>query len=438
MPDRFSLYTESDPGPGKWWQAFGNHELNALVDEALSGNFDIRTAISKLKQARAEARKAGADLFPTLDYDAAAEKSRQQTKTDDDGRSSTQSKNLSAGLSASYELDLWGRLRALHNSELLEYQATREDLEAATVTVAADVTTAWIDILSVRQQISILEEQIKINQQILNLQELRFMNGQADSLDVSQQSEALAEAKAILPTLQLEEEQQGNALAVLLGRAGKGNITISRTHLPHLIPLPKTGLPADLLASRPDVRAAGLRLKEADWQVSAAKADRLPSMTLSTEAAFSSSSLDLLFSNWISSLAASITGPLFDAGSRAAEVELAAAETDEYLTAYAQTVAEAVQEVENSLITEKRQTEYINLLKDQLDASRITVKNAHLQYMNGQDNYLDYLTAWTTAQSLERQLVEEQATLVKNRVTLYRTLGGDWTKKLIPDLSRQN
>jgi len=205
-----------------------------------------------------------------------------------------------------------------------------------------------------------------------------------------------------------------------------------------LIPLPKTGLPADLLASRPDVRAAGLRLKEADWQVSAAKADRLPAMTLSTEAVFSSSSLDLLFSNWISSLAASITGPLFDAGSRAAEVELAAAGTDEYLTAYAQTVAEAVQEVENSLITEKRQTEYINLLKDQLDASRITVKNAHLQYMNGQDNYLDYLTAWTTAQSLERQLVEEQATLVKNRVTLYRTLGGDWTKKLIPDLSRQN
>jgi len=212
MPDRFSLYTESDPGPGKWWQAFGNHELNALVDEALSGNFDIRTAISKVKQARAEARKAGAELFPTLDYDAAAEKSWQQTKTDDDGQSSTQSKTLSAGLSASYELDLWGRLRALHNSELLEYQATREDLEAATVTVAADVTTAWIDILSVRQQISILEEQIKINQQILNLQELRFMNGQADSLDVSQQSEALAEAKAILPTLQLEEEQQGNAL----------------------------------------------------------------------------------------------------------------------------------------------------------------------------------------------------------------------------------
>ena len=292
------------------------------------------------------------------------------------------------------------------------------------------MVTAWIDILSVRRQITVLKDQIALNQKILTLQEVRFMNGQADALDVSQQREALAEVKALLPPLQLEEETGLNALAVLLGKADTSGIIISQADLPDLIALPGTGLPADLLAARPDIRAAGLRLNEMDWQVSAARADRLPSLTLSADAVFSSSTLDLLFSNWITTLAASVTGPLFDAGYRSAEVDRAKAEADQYLTAYAQTVAQAIQEVQDCLVTEKRQTEYIDRLNEQLAASRTTVEDAHLQYMNGQDNYLSYLSAWLTAQALERQLVSEQAALVKNRVALYRALGGDWTRNL--------
>ena len=430
MPERFSLYTGSEPGPGTWWQAFGSSELDTLVDQALAGNFDIRTALAKVRQAEAQAREAGADLSPELNYTGGTDKSWKQTKTNSEGRSSSSSKSFSAGLTAGYELDLWGRLHALHTSELLEYEATREDLEAAAVTVAADVVTAWIDILSARQQIAILEKQIHVNQRMLELQELRFVNGQADTLDVSQQREAVVQAKALLPGLKLTEQQQLNGLAVLLGKAGTTALSISRADLPDLIPLPPTGLPAGLLASRPDVRAAGLRLKAADWQVSAARAQRLPALTLSADAAFSSSSLDLLFSNWIATLAASITGPLLDGGAIEAKVAQVRAQADQVLSAYAQTVAEAVQEVEDSLVTEKRQDEYIRLLEEQLAASRITLKDAHLQYMNGQDNYLTYLTAWTQVQALERQLVAERANLVKNRVSLYRTLGGDWTRNL--------
>lgn len=226
MPDRFSLYTESGAGPGDWWQAFGSHELDALVNQALAGNFDIRTAVSKVRQAEAEARKAGADLSPALDVEGGAEKSWQRAKTDAGGTSSDVSKTLSTGLAAGYELDLWGKLSALHTSELLEYRATREDLEAAAVTVAADVTTAWVEVLSVRQQIATVTGQIDTNRKMLDLQELRFLNGQADTLDVSQQREALAEARALLPPLQLEEETQLNALAVLLGRAGNPKVEI--------------------------------------------------------------------------------------------------------------------------------------------------------------------------------------------------------------------
>jgi NodT family efflux transporter outer membrane factor (OMF) lipoprotein len=431
LPERYSLYTSADPGPGRWWEAFYSDSLNRLVEEALAGNFDVRTAWARLRQADAVARQAGADLKPTVDAVAGADKSWQQTKADNTGTRHTESDTFSGGLSAAYELDLWGRLDALRRSEVLELDAVREDLDAAAVTVSAAVVTAWIDILSSRRQIDILAEQIDINQRMLKLQELRFVNGQANALDVSQQKEALAAAKAKRPTLELDEQIQRNALAVLLGRAGSADLSIGGSTLPDLIPLPKTGLPADLLAARPDVRAAGLRLKAVDWQVSAARADRLPAITLSADAAFSSDALDLFFSNWITTLAASITGPIFDGGGRAAEVERTRAAADEALTAYAQTVAEAIGEVEDSLVTETRQAEYIKLLEEQLGASQTTLKSAHLQYMNGQDNYLDYLTAWTSVQDLQRQLVDEQATLLKNRVTLYRTLGGDWTGTLI-------
>ena len=139
-------------------------------------------------------------------------------------------------------------------------------------------------------------------------------------------------------------------------------MAVSQKTLPELIPLPATGLPADLLAARPDVRAAGLRLKEADWQVSAARADRLPAVTLSAAAEFSSDALNLLFSNWVATLAASLAGPLFDGGYRSAEVDRTRAVAEEYLTAYARTVAEAIREVEDSLVTETRQNEYIALL----------------------------------------------------------------------------
>ncbi len=426
VPDRYSLFVADDPGPGKWWEAFGSDELNRLVEVALADNFDIRTAWSRLKQADAVARQAGADLMPSVEYGAGAEVGRTQTKTDETGTRRSDDQTFSAGVSAAYELDLWGRLNAARKSETLEYEAVGKDLEAAAVTVAAEVVTAWVETLSLRRQIAILQDQIQINQKMLKILELRFVNGQADALDVSQQREVLAAARANLPPLQLAEQKQRNALALLLGQSTESNLTISQTVLPEPIPLPATGLPADLLARRPDIRAAGLRLSASDWQVSAARADRLPAITLSPSIAFSSDTIDLLFGNWVASLAAGVTGPIFDGGFRSAELARTQAVVEETLTVYARVVAEAIQEVEDGLVTEMRQQEYLELLEDRRKTSRLTMKDARLQYTNGQGNYIDYLTAWTSFQELERQLVSEHAILIQNRVTLYRALGGDW------------
>ncbi len=428
MPAAYSLYSEGVPVADHWWESFDSPELNRLVETALSGNFDIRTALARLRQADAVARQAGAALMPTVDVTMSGEINRthSQTTSQADGVTS-EDKTWYAGLGAAYEVDLWGRLRAQKQSQSLEYQAVEEDLTTARMTVAANVVQTWIDLVATRKQIDILETQIKTNEDLLSLEKIRFANGQAQALDVSQQQEALAAAKAQMPQLRITENQLRSTLTILLGKAMDKDIEALDAALPELIPLPAVGVPADLLAARPDVRAAGLRLKSADWSVAAARADRLPNITLSATAAYSSGKLDLLFNNWFLNLAAAVTGPVFDAGSRQAEVDRTRAVADEYLAAYAQTVAQSIREVEDSLVEEKQQETYINLLNDQLAAARISVKDARLLYLNGQSDYLSYLTAWTSVQSLERQLIAEQAGRIKYRVTLYRALGGSWS-----------
>ena len=434
MPHSYELYHVGEPGIGPWWTVFDSAELNAFITEALSQNFDIQSVYARLRQAQAVAQQVGAQKLPNLNYELEGGKSRTQTKATEYAPTLiAEQETWRAGLAASYEIDLWGRVRAEQRAEIVQAEAVREDLDAAAVSVAGEVILTWLDIIAERRKMVILNEQIRTNETLLELQELRFANGIASGLDVSQQKQALAAAKSEMPLLELSERILLSQLTLLLGRASSQDLQIQQDTLPGLIDMPSTGLPADLLASRPDVRAAGLRLRSADWEVSAARANRLPSLSLSASAAFSSGNVDLLFDNWVTSLSASLTGPLFDAGRRKAEVARTRAVAEERLADYAKTVAQAIKEVEDYLVAERYQQDYLILLTEQLNAARLTLKNASLQYQNGQSDYLSYLSAWNTIQSIERQMVAEEATLIKNRVGLYRAVGGSWVRNLIPE-----
>ena len=433
LPAKYSLYaSEAEPKAGsmsrEWRVFFDNDELNRLVARALAGSFDIETARARFAQAWAVARRTDSSAWPALNYDAGAQATRTRIKS-----ASSQSVSVSGeeawtlGLGASYEIDLWGRVKSMRRAGAIKIEAAREDLAAAAVTVAAKTVELWIDIISVRQQIGILEKQIKSARNLLSLQQSRFLNGVGKAFDISQQTEALAAIKAEAPLLRLEERQLMTSLAFLLGMASAQGLEIRQTTIPQPIPMPSAGLPADLLANRPDVRAAGLRLKSADWEVSAARSDRLPSISLSAQSLFSSGALHLLFDQWISTLGASLTGPIFDGGRRRAEVERTRAVAKERLALYAQTVAKAVKEVEDSMAGEEFRNVYVELLEDQLKAARITTQGALLIYLNGQGDYDSYLRALTGGQSLERRLVLAKASRAKARVALCRALGGDWT-----------
>lgn len=420
-----STYNSIQNGTGKldgWWRAFKSQELNHLVDTALDENFDIQVAWARLKQAQTEVVKSRAGLFPELDI--GLEGSRTRTYADQDLISDSKSSSLQ--LAASYESDLWSKISSRHRANRLSARAAFEDMHTAKISLVGEVVSTWIDFVALRQEVEVLRKQIQLNNNLFQLQIKRFEKGMATALEVTQQKELLASSRSALPSLQARKRLALHELAFLLGRADPQSICIQQKHLPKPIPRPKTGIPVDLLAKRPDVRAAFLRLRSSDWEVSVAKANRLPSLSISAQMAFSSDNFQLAWGDWLTRLGANLTAPLFDAGYLQAEVHRTEAIVDEHLANYALTILEAVKEVRDALANEVAQKEKLSRLKEELDAAKQAREQARIRYLKGQSDYLNFLTQQRSVQSLERDLIAARADWLSYRVALYRALGAGW------------
>jgi NodT family efflux transporter outer membrane factor (OMF) lipoprotein len=430
LPKTFSLYTAESEPITRWWEEFNDPDLNTLITTALADSFTLKEAWARLNQARALAVQAGADLYP--DLTGTAEASYEDQRSDTGFRRTVSNENYFLGVASSYELDLWGRIRSQRESALLEASAVREDLNAAAMTLAAEVASRWINILSQKMQKELLERQLKINLLYLELIELRFRNAMVSALDVYQQKQIVESVKAEIPLVEAQEQLLRHELALLLGRPAQTLLHISREDFPVLIQLPATGLPADLLSARPDLRATGMRLTAADWQVAAARANRLPAISLTAQAGYDSGDMDILFDNWLLSLAGNLTAPIFDGNRRAAEVDRRMAISDENLAAYRRTVLTAFKEVEDALVSESKQREHIEGLEKAADTANKALVEAGNRYRNGLTDYLPVLTQLLTFQGLERELIRQNTNLLISRVNLYRALGGTWTESLTP------
>lgn len=425
MPKQYRLFTDKGiDTPDKWWKSFQSSELNKLIERGLENNFDILQARARIKQAKASLEKVGGSVVPSISVNTGATHS---IVPDTDGTNA-----YSLGLSASYELDLWGRVDALVEAERLDYKATQADLETSAMSIAASITETWLSIISTRQAIQILNGQVKNNLTMLTLLEFRFENGMTTVLDVLQQQEALASSRAAVPPLEAQEQELLNTLALLLGYSSSDAVNVRQQTLPQIPYLPSTGIPADLLAKRPDIRSAGLNLKSSDWDIAAVRANRLPAVNLTGSHLYSSANFSTLLDNWVFSLGASLAATLYDGGVKSAEVKRVEAVVEEELASYKQTVFNAVFDVENSIMNEKKQAEYITLLNQQLSLARKVLKEAERQYTNGLQTFLPVITEIPKVQILEKQIVTEKATLLKYRIALFRSIGGSWAQELIP------
>jgi len=428
-----SLDPVGTPTTQAWWTRFDNTELDTLVEMALGGSFDVLSARARLMQFEAIARKSGAELWPSLTGTAGADYFRNSVQASSRApRLYDSSDRFALGAGVSYELDLWGRVYSLRESDVLRVIAGQEDVRSAAMTVAALTAETWLRLVSTRAETRLVESQVETNRIVLRSLVLRFRNALSTGLDVLQQQETLAASLAELPLLAAAESRLKTQLAILLGKAPGTEPEIITMDLPLLPSLPALGVPADLLEQRPDVRSAWYVLMAADWAVSAGEADRLPKITLAAEASYSGESA-VVFSNWLTNLSAGLTAPLFDGGRRAAEVERLRGLVEENVQAYGKIVATAVGEVRDALINEVRQGEYLLRLNDQFRYASLARDEAREGYLNGRDDFLSFILEHKSAQSLERLVLSQRVELLRYRVALHRALGGDIS--LQPSLS---
>ena len=427
FPSRYSLYSTSREfsgarEEGAWWQGFKDPELNDLMARALGKNFNIREAWARWDGARALYQKQRSGFFPSLEG--------RGKYTGVDNHDTGGNETFSLGLGASYEVDLWGRVAARVRVDQLEMEASRADLEAAANSVTASLAEQWIDLIAVRQEADLVRKQIETNGALEDLLEFRFEKSIASALDLLQQQKALQQSQSRLPEILAREALLLNSMALLMGRPPGTDLGIRARKFPPLPPLPPRGIPADLLALRPDVRAAGLRLKSSDWEVAASRADRLPALSITAGLSYDGPTVSTLFDNWIANLAGNLVGPIFDAGKKSAEVVRKRAQAREELAAYERVVMPAIREVEDNLVGEIMQGKTLSLLDREIETNRRLFAEAERHYSRGLESYLPVVSALMGTQELEITRVRRRAAYFKYRIGLYRSLGGAWTQDI--------
>lgn len=400
-----------------WWSHYEDEALNTILETAFSKNPDLNQIRARLSQAEAVTMSNRSAFFPTLDVNG----SRSQLEGD---TSLSTGSDYSLRGAASYELDLWGENIAQFKSARLREQASREDLYAAGITLAANIVNNWLQLASLYDQEAIIRKQIDTNKTVLGLQEKRFERGSAVALDVLQQEETLARSQALLPDILSAQRQAKNNLAVLVGQTPGDSLDLRIEGLPTPLAIPPYGLPSDLLSDRPDIRAGWARLIAADHDTWAAFTDRLPRFDLTASYSSDAAKISDLFSAWLLDMAAGVALPIIDGGSRRAEEMRRDALGDEAYYVYQSLVLQAVLDVENSLTQNIYQDQKLDALRKQLDASYKTLEQAQFSYANGESSYINVLNSLTNSQTLEQQIAIERLAQAQARVNLYRVLGG--------------
>jgi NodT family efflux transporter outer membrane factor (OMF) lipoprotein len=419
VPETFSAQGAA-PLPQKWWESLNDPELNALMEDALAGNFTIRTAWDRLRQAEALADQATSFLLPSVSYSGMARRTRR-----DVGNTKTYGNDYRLGVAAAYEIDLWGRARSAYDATLLDQQARQEDVAAAAMTVSAAVAKLWYQLAETRQAFIVLQAQLKTNQQVLDLVNLQFNASKVGAPDVLRQKQLVESTQGQLIQTQEREVLLQNALSVLTGRAA-GEWAVPEASMVSLPVLPAVGLPSEVLQRRPDVRSVWLAVQAADARVAVAITDKYPSLSLSASTDTTSTHVEDLFDDWLSNMAANIAGPLFDAGRRQAEVERSQAVVSQLLNQYSQTVLEALQDVEDALTQEYHQALFLASLQAQLKLAQEVSQKTYGRYKQGLLDYLRVLDALRTEQLLEVRELAARRRLLDHRIDLCRSIAGSW------------
>ena len=421
--------------PVQWWQSFDDPHLNQLVQQALQDNPDLQATYWRLQQADAAAAQARSGFWPRLTGSLEnTEQRRAASSGFDFSGAENEGNSWSGSLAAGYEVDLWGRVRSGARAAEAGRLAQAENLQTAALTLSAEVAGTWMQLQEQWGQTELLEQQLEINRKTLRALELRFGSGVSAAADVLQQRQLVQQSEQELQQSQYNQQILRVQLAALLG-IPEQQLPVARGdygHLPPLPAMPVTGIPAELLLRRPDVKRAQRELLQGHYLASQAWAERLPSLSLRLFYSGGGASLADIAEDWLMNFTAALDGVIFDGGALSAAQRQQEAVEQERWVGFRNTVIQALAEVEQALINEDAIVTRISHLQERAElASQITVRQRRA-YGLGAVDFLNVLSATNNQQSLERQLLTARRELLENRVTLYRALSGGLQPQDLP------
>jgi len=424
-----------------WWKVFGDSRLNAMVEEVLQKNLDLKQAAAKILELEAQFNQTRADRFPELNLQAEAQRRRQVATRSIPGLSSNReitSYNLS--FPASFELDLWGRLARADEAARADLLAARENRHTLTQTIIAETISLYFKMESVERRIRINRQTVENYEKNLDLVKSRYRRGLVDAFNLVQARRTVSQAKSLLPNLEEELGTTQQALSVLLGRYPKTHPARRQpdAYFQSLTPVPP-GLPSALLLRRPDIRVAEAKLMALNARIGVAEAGRFPRVTLTGSLGYTSNELDNLFTpaNHLWSIAAGLVQPLFDAGRLKSAQRAAESRYKQGVIEYAKVVLKAFSEVEGALLTRKKQLERRRLLLDFVSEANAAYEMARERYARGVTGYLNVLDAQRSYFQAQENLVLAELAILTNRVTLHRALGGGWGSTTPPHENKE-
>jgi len=439
IPDTWTgTTTASRTVPQSWLADFDDPVLNALVKDAMEGNFDLQAAAARVEAARGRAKIDAADRYPQVSAGLNASRTKRNS-TGNFAIVSSVSNNFNTGLDVSWEADVWGKLRNQARAGLLESEATAADYHAARLSLAANISQAWFNAIEAKLQVELAHKTANSFRNNLEVIEAGFRNGINGALEVRLERANVAGAEGRLEARKILLDEAVRTLEVLLGRYPSSSLELAN-HLPEINRNVPPGLPSELLERRPDVQAAELRFAASDERVQQARKNLLPSINLTASGGTSTDEfknlLDGDFLVW--SIASGLTAPIFQGGRLRAQVDVTLADQTEAVADYAQVALQAFQEVETALTAERLLVEQEIALQTAATESIEAEKLALEQYRAGLVDIVTLLESQRRSFEAQSALIETSNQRLQNRIDLYLALGGSFSQQAVSLLDKQS
>ena len=412
-----------------WWDQLGDPVLNDLISSALRDNYDVKIAAARIEEFAGRYGFTRADLFPQVGAGAAYSRQRDSKNMENapaSGYNFTYD-TFQTTLNASWELDIWGRVRRSTEAARAELLASEEGRRAVILSLVSSVAASYVNLRDLDRQLEIARSTVKTREDGYNIFKDRFEGGIISEMELSQVKSQYEEALTTIPQFEKAITQQENGLSILLGR-NPGPIARGKTIDQLILPTIPAGLPSDLLARRPDIRQAEQNLIAANAVIGVAKAAYYPSISLTGFFGFASADLSDLFKGsskvWQYSVPVSV--PIFTAGKIAGEVKAAEAIQQQTLLGYQKAIQTAFREVDDSLVDQLKTREQLTAQASQLNSLKKYYELATLRYDNGYTSYIEVLDAERSLFNVELAYTQNKGALFFSLINLYKAMGGGW------------